>query len=145
SAPVAGRPMYAALRSLPIPDDDVTCLFHAASLLREHRGDGHIAALVTEGIGGLECHAVYALAMDMPAERFGRIHHLPAPQIAAVVDGLRARGLLGDDGWLTDAGRAMHERVEARTDDLAAPPYAALTDGELQEVMAGLEPIAALL
>lgn len=43
SAPYEGRPMYAALRALPIPDDVVARLFHAASLLREHRGDGHIA------------------------------------------------------------------------------------------------------
>jgi hypothetical protein len=46
SAPVEGRPMYAALRAIPIPDDVVARLFHAASMLREHRGDGHIAALM---------------------------------------------------------------------------------------------------
>src|SRR4051794_6281171 len=51
SAPLEGRPMYAALRALPVPDDDVVArLFHAASLLREHRGDGHIAALMVEGV-----------------------------------------------------------------------------------------------
>src|SRR3954449_2433364 len=48
SAPFEGRPMYAALRAIPVPDDMVARLFHAASLLREHRGDGHIAALMTE-------------------------------------------------------------------------------------------------
>ncbi len=69
--------MYAALRTLPIPDDVVARLFHAASLLREHRGDGHIAALMSEGVGGLEAHVLLALDMDMPAEKFGRIHHLP--------------------------------------------------------------------
>src|SRR6478735_5413845 len=53
SAPYEGRPMYAALLTIPLPDDVVTRLFHAASLLREHRGDGHIAALMTEGVGGL--------------------------------------------------------------------------------------------
>ncbi len=96
--------MYAALRSLPIPDDVVARLFHAASLLREHRGDGHIAALMTEGVGGLEAHVLLALDMDMPAEKFGRIHHLPAAQLAAVIDGMRARGLIGDDGWLSEPG-----------------------------------------
>src|SRR5262249_59069960 len=70
SAPIEGRPMYAALRSIPIPDDVVARFFHAASLLREHRGDGHIAALMTEGVGGLEAHVLYALDMNMPAERF---------------------------------------------------------------------------
>src|SRR6516162_10734939 len=69
SAPFEGRPMYAALRALPIPGDMVTRCFHAASLLREHRGDGHVTALMAEGIGGLEAHALFALDMNMPAER----------------------------------------------------------------------------
>jgi hypothetical protein len=142
SAPVEGRPMYAALRALPIPDDVVTRLFHAASLLREHRGDGHIAALVVEGVGGLEAHVLLALAMDMPAERFGRIHHLPAAQLGAVIDGMRRRGLIGEDGWLTDEGRAVKRRVEDLTDDLAAKPYECLEPSELDELVAGLEPVA---
>ena len=145
SAPFEGRPMYAALRALPIPDDKVARLFHAASLLREHRGDGHIAALVTEGVGGLEAHALFALDMDMPAEKFGRIHHLPAAQLAAVTDGMHERGLIGNDGWLSDQGRAVKQRVESLTDDLAAKPYESLEPVELDELIAILEPLAALL
>ena len=60
--------MYAALRTLPVPEEPVARLFHAASLLREHRGDGHIAALMAEGIGGLEAHVLLALDLGMPAE-----------------------------------------------------------------------------
>jgi hypothetical protein len=145
SAPPEGRPMYAALLALPMPDDVVARLFHAGALLREHRGDGHIAALMVEGVGGLEAHALFALDMDIPAEKFGRIHHLPATQIASVVDGLRDRGLVGDDGWLTDQGRAVKRRVEALTDDLAAKPYEILDPGELDELITTLEPLAALL
>ena len=78
SAPLEGRPMYAALRALPLPEEPVARLFHAASLLREHRGDGHIAALMAEGIGGLEAHVLLALDMGIPAPTFGRIHHLPS-------------------------------------------------------------------
>src|SRR5437763_1547225 len=85
SAPLEGRPMYAALRAIPVPDDVVARLFHAASLLREHRGDGHIAALMTENVGGIEAHVLFALEMEMPAEKFGRIHHLPAAQLAGVI------------------------------------------------------------
>ena len=145
SAPAEGRPMYAALRALPVPEDVVTRLFHAASLLREHRGDGHIAALMVEGIGGLEAHVLLALDMDMPAEKFGRIHHLPAAQIAAVIAGMRERGLIGDDGWLSNDGRAVKQRVESLTDDLAAKPYESLQGPELDELVALLEPLAALL
>ena len=145
SAPLEGRPMYAALRGLPIPDDEVTRLFHAASLLREHRGDGHIAALMSEGVGRLEAHVLLALDMGMPAAKFGRIHHLPATQIDAVIDGMRSRGLIGEDGWLSEQGRAVKQQVEALTDDLAAKPYEALAPGELDELVAVLEPLAKLL
>jgi hypothetical protein len=145
SAPCEGRPMYAALRAIPIPNDVVTRVFHAASLLREHRGDGHIAALMVEGVGGLEAHALFALSMGMPAEKFGRIHHLPAVQLAAVTDRMRDRGLIGDDGWLSEQGRAVKQQVEALTDDLAAKPYENLEPGELDELMSTLEPLAVLL
>ena len=67
SAPIDGRPMYAALRALPLPEEPVARLFHAASLLREHRGDGHISALMAEGIGGLEAHVLLAVDLGMPA------------------------------------------------------------------------------
>jgi hypothetical protein len=83
--------------------------------------------------------------MDMPAERFGRIHHLPAAQLAAVIDGMRDRGLIGEDGWLSDAGRAVKRRVETHTDDLAAKPYECLAPDELDELVATLEPLAARL
>src|SRR4051812_33851703 len=145
SAPLEGRPMYAALRAILIPDDVVVRLFHAASLLREHRGDGHIAALMTEGVGGLEAHVLYALDMNLPAQKFGRIHHLPAAQLTAVTDGMRDRGLIGDDGWLSEPGRAVKKRVESLTDDLAAKPYESLEPGEIDELMDALAPLATLL
>jgi hypothetical protein len=123
----------------------VARLWHAATLLREHRGDGHNAALITEGIGGTEAHVLHALSEGMPAEKFGRVHHLPAAQLAAVVDGMRARGLIEASGWLSDAGRESKERIESRTDDLAAPAYDNLTPSELDQLIADLKPISAAL
>src|SRR5881275_3112242 len=97
SAPLAGRPMYAALRALPLPEEPVARLFHVASLLREHRGDGHIAALMVEGIGGLQAHVLLALDLGMPATTFGRIHHLPPALLADLIDGMKDRGLVEDE------------------------------------------------
>jgi len=145
SAPYEGRPMYAALRAIPIPEDVVARLFHAASLLREHRGDGHIAALMAEGVAGLEAHVLLALDMNMPAEKFGRIHHLPAAQLSAVIDGMRDRGLIGADGWLSQQGRAVKQRIESLTDHLATKPYESLEPSELEELDDALEPLAKLL
>ena len=145
SAPPEGRPMYAALRAIEVPDDVVVRLFHAASLVREHRGDGHIAALMVDGVDGLEAHVLFALDMGMPAEKFGRLHHLPAALLATVIGGMRRRGLIGEDGRLSEQGCTVKRRVEARTDDLAAKPYESLEPGELDELMTTLEPLAALL
>jgi len=145
SAPTEGRALYAGLRALDVPEEPVARLWHAATLLREHRGDGHNAALLAHGIGGTEAHVLLALTLGMKAEKFGRIHHLPKPQLAAVVDGLRARGLVNAAGGFTDAGRETRERIETLTDELAAPAYDVLSAGELDELIAGLEPIAAAI
>jgi hypothetical protein len=145
SAPTEGRALYAAVRTLPLPTEPLARLWHGANLLREHRGDGHVAALLTAGIGGTEAHVLHALSEGMPAEKFGRVSHLPEAQLAAVVDGMRARGLIGADGWLTVAGRETTERVESLTDQLAAPAYDVLEPPELDQLVEDLEPLAAVL
>jgi hypothetical protein len=143
SAPTEGRALYAGLRALDVPEEPVARLWHAATLLREHRGDGHNAALVAHGIGGTEAHVLLALSLGMRAEEFGRLHHLPRAQLAAVVDGLRGRGLVDAAGGFTDVGRQIRERIEALTDELAAPAYDVLGPDELDELVTGLEPFAA--
>ena len=143
SAPTEGRVMYAGLRALPTPDEPVARLFHAANMLREHRGDGHIVALVSEQIGGLEAHVLSALDEGIhPAETFGRIHHLPKALLADLMDGLRHRGLIDSSGHFTSDGRATKNRIEALTDVLAEPPYDALPAAELDELIAVLAPIS---
>ncbi|MCK2212361.1 hypothetical protein MF672_000890 [Actinomadura sp. ATCC 31491] len=145
SAPTEGRPLYAGLRALDVPGEPVARLWHAATLLREHRGDGHNAALLAHGIGGTEAHVLMAVSLGMRAEEFGRVHHLPKARLAAVVAGLRGRGLVDAAGGFTDAGRETKQRVEALTDELAAPAYDVLSPDELDELIAGLEPIAAAI
>ena len=81
----------------------------------------------------------------MPAEHFGRVSHLPRAQLAAVVDGMRARDLVGADGSLSAAGRQTKERIETLTDELAAPAYDILEPDELDQLVEDLEPLAAVL
>ncbi|WP_394621071.1 MarR family transcriptional regulator [Lentzea sp. JNUCC 0626] len=146
SASTVGRVMYAGLRTVPMPVEPLNRLWHSATMLREHRGDGHIAALVGARVGGTEAHVLSALAMGVyPAESFGRIHHLPKKRLAAVMDGLRERGVLDAEGRFTETGRALQERIEELTDQLAEEPYEVLTDGELDELVTALEPLAARL
>lgn len=145
-APTNGRVMYAGMRTLPIPSDPVDRLWHSATMLREHRGDGHVAALLGAQIGGTEAHILSALDYGIhPAESFGRVHHLPKARLAAVMAGLRERGLVDTEGRFTDAGRETKRRIEAVTDELAAPPYAALSADELTELQAVLDPITTTL
>ena len=142
SAPLEGRPMYAALRALPLPQEPVARLFHSASLLREHRGDGHIAALMAEGIGGLEAHVLLAIDLGIPAPTFGRIHHLPPALLGDLIDAMKARGLIRDERTFTPTGREVKNRVETLTDDLAVVPYEVLETAEVDELIAALEPLA---
>ena len=143
SAPTEGRILYAALRGLPIPEEPVARLWHAATVLREHRGDGHIAALVAAGIGGTEAHVLHALWEGIPAEKFGRVHHLPADRLARVVDGMRARGLIDPSGALSDLGRKTKEQIESVTDELAAQAYSRLEPSELDQLVTDLVPVTA--
>jgi helix-turn-helix protein len=145
SAPTEGRALYAGLRALAVPAEPVARLWHAATLLREHRGDGHNTALIAHGIGGTQAHVLLALSLGMKAQEFGRLHHLPKAHLAAVLDGLRSRGLVDTAGGFTNAGRQTRQRIEALTDELAAPAYDVLSTDELDDLTAGLEPIATAL
>nr|WP_250853688.1 hypothetical protein [Streptomyces rhizosphaericus] len=103
-----------------------------------------MTALVGARIGGAEAHVLSALEMGIhPPESFGRLHRLPKERLAAVMDGLRERGLVDTDGRFTDARRETKQRIEALTDELAARPYDALFPTELDELVTELEPITA--
>ena len=145
NAPAEGRILYAALRSLPVPDEPVARLWHAATLLREHRGDGHLVALVSAGIGGQEAHVLHALSLGMTPKEFGRLDPLTPEQLTAVVDGLRARGLVDASAAFTAAGRETKDRVESVTDALAAPAYDCLAPDQVDQLTADLEPLAATI
>ncbi|MET7282746.1 MarR family transcriptional regulator [Kribbella sp. NPDC005582] len=143
SAPVEGRPLYAGLRSIAVPTEPLARLWHAATLLREHRGDGHNAALVAAGIDGQEAHVLAALDGGMKPREYGRLDPLTDAQLEAVVEGLRARGLVDSGYSFTVAGRELKDRIEAQTDAAAAPAYASLTSEELDQFVADLQPLAA--
>lgn len=145
SAPTEGRPLFAGLREMPVPDEPVARLYHAATLLREHRGDGHTAVLVAHRIGRTECHALLAIDFGQTLHTFGRSHHLPAARREATVAALVQREILADAGTFTPAGRALKDSIESTTDALAAAPWQALDDGELAELVALLEPLVATL
>jgi len=143
SAPTEGRPLFAANRALPEPDEPLARLWHAATLLREHRGDGHVAALVTAGIGGRESHVFHAIASGTPAETYVAARNLGPDEWDVLLAGLRERGYVDDDGALTAAGREAKRDVEDRTDASAWSAYERLGEAELDELVAALRPVTA--
>lgn len=143
SAPLEGRALYAANRALPVPDEPVARLWHAATLLREHRGDGHVAALTAAGVGGRASHVLHALATGTPAGVYATARGLDDDEWATVLAGLRERGLVGEDGGLSAAGRALKDGVEEVTDDLAATALEVLGDDDLAELLSALAPLRA--
>jgi len=121
-----GRPLYAAHAELPWPAEPHLVLWHAITLLREHRGDGHVAVLVGAGLSGLEALVTHTATGRGFSEQAARATRgWSEPEWSDAVAGLRERGLLDADG-LTPDGVALRERLEAATDALAADPWLAL-------------------
>jgi hypothetical protein len=124
SAEFPGRPLAAANADLPWPEDPLGTLWHAATLLREHRGDGHVAALLVAGLDGAES-LVWRSSLDSAREVLQPARGWTDEQWEAAAARLTARGWL-DSGAATDVARAAHDTVERQTDALAAGPWHAL-------------------
>jgi hypothetical protein len=112
--------------------------WQACTTLREHRGDGHVAALVTHGVDGIGANLLAAGTKGLPAEVLRDNRGWSEEQWAAATDELAAAGLLHTDGRATDAGRTVHAAIEELTDRLAAPAFAELSDGALAELHGAL-------
>lgn len=146
-----GRPLFAAHASLPWPSEPHLELWHAQTLLREFRGDGHIAALTIEGLSGLEALITHAAAGDVTAAVLKATRSWSDDEWDAGVEVLAERGIVNADGSFTDAGRAQRQWIEDRTDQNALAPYleigddAALTLRGTGKMLTGLVIAAGLL
>jgi hypothetical protein len=123
-----GRPLFAAHASLPWPDEPHMRLWHAATLLREHRGDGHIAVLIDRDVDGLSSHVLSAAAGNIDLVTQKQHRGITDEEWDAAVDRLRARGLLDATVAFTPEGREFKQAIEDRTDELALQPYASIGD-----------------
>jgi hypothetical protein len=157
AADPTGRPLFAANAAVAPPGDALGRLWQLATTLREHRGDGHIAAMVSAGITGLEAHLLQAAAGRFPQQVIRQVRGWSEDEWAGAAGALCARGLLGGDGTaspddagapggalsLTPAGRAVLKTIEAHTDERAwTGGLAALGEQGVEEVLALLRPSA---
>ncbi|WP_017537770.1 SCO6745 family protein [Nocardiopsis halophila] len=131
-----GRPLFAAHAALPWPEEPHLVLWHAQTLLREFRGDGHIALLVAGGRSGLEAVVLHAATGSVMLKFLRASRAWPDAEWDAAVERLRAEGLVSEDGGLalTDKGAEHRAELEAATDRLSAAPYAALGEEGCKEL-----------
>ena len=139
SCELAGRPLYAANAALPVPEEPHLRLWHAATMLREHRGDGHVAALVHGGLDGCEAHLTLVGTGTVPAAQLQPNRGWSDEEWSAAAERLRGRGLLSPDGALTAAGAELRRTIERRTDELAMGPWDAAGSGATERLYDLLE------
>lgn len=136
----AGRPLYAAHSALPWPDDDLLALWHAATLIREHRGDGHVAVLQTTGLDPVEALVLGGL-FSSNTEFVRTTRGWTEQEWSAAEDRLRDRGLLTGSGELSDEGRRTRQAVEDQTDRLAVEGWAHLGEEGCQRLHELVSPL----
>jgi hypothetical protein len=145
---VEGRPLFAAHAALPWPDDSnaALVLWHAQTLLREFRGDGHIATLVVEGLSGIDAHVAHIATGQLPVDLMRGTRSWNEAEYQASVASLVGRGLVNTTAEggvaLTDAGKAQRQRIEDLTDSLAAAPYVAAGEATCTELRRSARPLA---
>ena len=132
-----GRPLFSGLRAAGVPDDPALRLWWACSLVREHRGDSHVAAANAAGIDAVQMNVLTELWLGMPLLSYTASRGWPEPAMRAAVASLEAQGWLAA-GALTDAGLAARVAVEGATDAQEQGVVDALGD-TLDEVCARLD------
>jgi hypothetical protein len=136
---VAGRPLAAAHLDMPVPAELLSRVWHAATVLREYRGDGHVAALLAAQVDGVECHLLHEGSLVSKQREF---RGWTEEEWADAGVRLRDRGLLDAAGEKTSRGRELRAEIEGSTDRSAARALRGLDDAALQALLDVLGPLA---
>jgi hypothetical protein len=136
SSRVEGRPLCAGHAGLPWPDEAHLILWHAQTILREYRGDGHITLLLTHGLSGIDALVTHAASGEAPADLLRTSRGWSEAQWMSGVSSLRERGWLSesDELGLSAWGAEQRQEIEDQTDALAAAPYAMLGEESCAEL-----------
>lgn len=137
AADPTGRALHAGLTALPWPEDLLGQLWHACSILREHRGDGHLAALVAAGLDGVQANQLTELWVGWDPLSYTGSRAWSPEAMSAGTSSLEQRGWV-EGGRLTEAGRRLREELEETTDRAASAVVEALGD-DLDHVVERLD------
>lgn len=135
--PPGGRPLFAGLLGSPLPAQPLGRLWRACELLREHRGDTHLQAVVARGLHPVEANLLTELWLGLPAPAYTLTRGWSAEQVAAALDRLHAAGLVRD-GRLTGDGARLRTELEVETNRGERRLVEAL-GADLEPVVAALE------
>lgn len=141
SADGSGRILFSANRAVPVPADPVRALWQFCTSMREHRGDGHVAALTSAGLDGCEALVLFSLSEGVPASLFLESRGWSPGEWELARHRLESRGLVVDQ-QITPEGSALRRSIEETTDQLAARPFAALGPDDRASLYDGLDTIA---
>jgi peptidoglycan hydrolase-like protein with peptidoglycan-binding domain len=130
---ITGRPMFAGLSALPVPTDAIGRMWRLGDMLREYRGDAHIAAAAAAGFDGCDLQVLTERCAGMPPRSYAAGRGWDAAQLDAAERRLHHRGLL-TDGQPTPAGMAAREALETETDRLCGAMVEALGDDVVELV-----------
>ncbi|MEU8034802.1 hypothetical protein AB0C13_40850 [Streptomyces sp. NPDC049099] len=144
-ADTTGRVLAAANQALERPDRPTARLWQGLTTLREHRGDSHVAVLVSRGLGPVEAMVLKAAAGESDGALLRETRKWETSDWEAAGTRLRERGLLAADGSLTAAGAAARAEVEALTDAAAEGPWTALGTERTARLAELLEPLARMV
>lgn len=138
-----GRALFAGVRSLDVPTDPIGRLWRHGDMLREYRGDSHIATWVAEGLDPIEIGLLTEAFLGIPLRSYIRSRAWSTEQLDAGVERLRSRGLLDvtedGNGTLTEAGLTLRSGIEDATDSQMGKAMDALGD-DVDELFSLLQP-----
>lgn len=136
-----GRVLAAANAALPVPDEPLARLWHATTVLREHRGDGHVAALVAWELDGCSV-LVWRTSLDLTRDVLQPARGWSDTEWAEATQRLKARGWLGPEGRATSDAAQAHREIEAVTDRVSSRPWEGIGPERTDRLIELLTPLA---
>jgi hypothetical protein len=141
----AGHPLFSGLKALPWPDDPVAQLWRSCDMVREHRGDSHIAVWTRAGVKPIEIQLMSELRMHIPLKTYSMTRGWTIEQMDAALDGMRAKGWVeAAADTFTPEGERFRDQIEADTDAMEVDVVDAI-GADFDELIGILRPWAATI
>jgi len=136
-----GKLLAAANSSVELPDHRLLRLWQLATVIREWRGDAHVAALTTAPVSGIEALVLHSATGQVPQTVLRATRAWSEQDWRQAIEALGARGLVADDGGFTSAGRKLRDSIERRTNAAMAPLVGVVGEPAIERLIELLKPL----